>query len=162
MNLPFLAAHGPLLANAVNGRAAGMIHREHDDTWRLPQWFMHVQTHGALTLKVPYVIGFVAADPVGLTSAAATNLQAIVGIARVASLAAGWAEMHVMGLCEDAVAANAIAADNNVEVLNAGVLLTDDASTSPIKTATSLAVALELSADDTCDVMMYGCPVNIT
>ena len=161
MNIAMLAAFGPFLPNAVDGRAAGAIHREFDETWRLPMWLMHVYTHGALTLKVPYCIGFVAAHPMGVTSAAATNLNCLIGIAREATLAAGWTDLHVMGLCPDAVALAAVGANANVEVIINGVSVIVDGSTAPLKTANSLAVALEAGADNKVDIMMYGTPVDI-
>jgi len=161
MNLPMLAAFGPLLPNTVNNRAAGAIHREFDDTWRLPQWRMHVYTHALVTIGVPYVIGFTAAYPMGLTSVPATNFQCIIGIAPRTTLAASWEDLIVMGLCPDAVTTAAVPADSSVEVINAGVSVIDDASNSPLKTANSMGVALEAGADNTVDIMMYGCEVNI-
>lgn len=164
MNLPMLAAFGPLLPNKVNSRAAGMIHREfpEDASWGgLPSWKMHVYTHGALTVGVPYVIGFTAAYPMGLTSVPATNFNCIVGIAPRTTTAASWEELTVMGLCLDAVTTAAVPADSSVEVINAGVSVIDDGSNAPLKTANSLAVALEAGAGDTVDIMMYGTVVDI-
>jgi hypothetical protein len=148
-----------MMPNTADGRVAGEEWIEFNGTNGYPTLCKRLYTHGVVTKGVPYMYQSTAAHPGGLTAACATNPRAFVGVALETTTGAAYAKFAIAGFVKDAATGD-VAAGANLEVINSGVTLIDDGSTS-VQTANTIGKALE--ADDTyaTDVWLYESPVAI-
>lgn len=146
--------------NSTNTRPEGEMWITWDATTGLPSLHRKLRTHAAVTKGVPYMFQVTAAYPGGLTAACATNVRAYVAFANETKSAAAYVDCIVAGYVEDAAASGTIASDANVEVINSGVAVIDDGSTTT-QTANTLGHALGAAASNLVDIWVYESPIAI-
>lgn len=131
-------------------------------TWgNLPTVVKKVRTHGAVTANIPYMFGPTSTYPCGLTAVPATNPKTNIIVFEEAHAAAGYYEGVVAGYVVSAVTSGTVAANDCMQVINAGVSFIDDGANAPVQTADTCAIALTAAVANVTPILMSGVEVAI-
>ena len=149
-----LLAQGGLPSNLTSLMTTGQVKMKIEPNTKLPQWVMKVYGSGVVTVGVPYMIWWSAYIPT--TAAAATGYAPYIGIATETTTAAAWTWVIVAGMSYSTVSTGAIPVGSGVEVLNAGVAVSDDAANGPQIVDETIGHAQAAASGDVCPVWMYG------